>query len=87
MHEQAAHLAARLQREAGTDPAAQIQLAFELTLCRPPSAEELRLAETFLAKQRRQIESESSPCNNARERTLAAFCLVLLNTNEFTYLG
>ena len=87
MHEQAAHLAARLQREAATDPAAQIRLAFELALCRPPSVEEIRLAETFLAKQRRQIESETPAGSDARQRALASFCLLLLNTNEFVYLG
>jgi hypothetical protein len=86
MHEQAAHLAARLQREAGDDSAAQIRHAFELALCRPPSIEEMRLAETFLAKQRWQIESESTAGSDARQRALAAFCLVLLNTNEFAYL-
>jgi hypothetical protein len=87
MHEQAAHFAARLQREAGADSAAQIRLAFELALCRPPSAEESKLAVDFLARQERQIESEARTAGDACQRALAAFCLVLLNTNEFVYPG
>ncbi|HEY7426375.1 MAG TPA: DUF1549 and DUF1553 domain-containing protein [Gemmataceae bacterium] len=87
MHEQAAHFAARLRRDAGTASAAQIRLAFTLTLCRPPSAEESKLAVDFLARQQRQIESETRTAGDARQRALAAFCLVLLNTNEFVYPG
>ena len=90
MHEQAAHFAARLQRETGGDTTAQIRLAFALTLCRPPSAAECKLAEDFLARQQRQIESEARRAGkpaNARQRALAAFCVVLMNTNEFVYPG
>ncbi|MBI3856708.1 MAG: hypothetical protein HY293_13555, partial [Planctomycetes bacterium] len=35
---------------AGTAPAAQIDLAFRLAAGRPPSAEERRLAQEFLAR-------------------------------------
>jgi hypothetical protein len=87
MHEQAAHFAAHLRREAGADSTAQIRLAFELALCRPPSAEESKLAMNFLTRQQRQIESETRTAGDARQRALAAFCLVLLNTNEFVYPG
>jgi hypothetical protein len=87
MHEQAAHFAARLRREVGADSAAQIRLAFELALCRPPSAEESKLAVDFLARQQRQIESEGQAVGDARQRALAGLCLVLLNTNEFVYPG
>jgi hypothetical protein len=89
LHEQAAHFAERLRHEAGTDSAEQIRLAFTLTLCRPPSAEELRLAADFLARQERQIESDArtvgKPAADARQLALAALCLVMLNTNEFAY--
>jgi hypothetical protein len=70
-NEQARHLAARLRREAGDDAAAQVRRAFELALCRPPRDEELRASAAFLARQ---------------GATLEAFCLVMLNTNEFVYL-
>ncbi len=68
-NEQAGHFAARLRREAGADPAAQVRWAFELALCRPPRDEELKASVAFLGRQR-----------------LEAFCLVVLNLNEFVYL-
>jgi mono/diheme cytochrome c family protein len=46
--DQAKRFAARLEREAGSDPAAQVNLAFELALSRPPSAKELAESVTFL---------------------------------------
>ncbi|HEX5272725.1 MAG TPA: DUF1553 domain-containing protein, partial [Gemmataceae bacterium] len=51
-NEQAAHFAARLRREAGADPAAQVRRAFELALCRPPRDEELKAAVAFLRRRR-----------------------------------
>jgi hypothetical protein len=91
MNEQAAHFAERLRREAGADVNAQVARAFELALCRPPTVEERRLAADFLARQERQIEADARaagrPAGDARQRALAAFCLVLLNTNEFVYPG
>jgi hypothetical protein len=80
-NEQARRLAERLRREVGSDPAAQVRYAFELALCRPPRAEELRAALDFLTAQEREIAA-----GDTRQRALAAFCLVLLNTNEFVYL-
>jgi hypothetical protein len=68
-NEQARHFAARLKREAGDEPAAQVRRAFELALCRPPRDEELRKSVAFLGRQ-----------------PLEAFCLVVLNLNEFVYL-
>jgi hypothetical protein len=68
-NEQARHFAARLRREAGDDPAAQVRRAFELALCRPPRDEEVKASVAFLGRQR-----------------LEAFCLVVLNLNEFVYL-
>ena len=70
-NEQARQFAARLRREAGDGPAAQVRRAFELALCRSPRDEELRASAAFLARP---------------GATLEAFCLVLLNTNEFVYL-
>jgi hypothetical protein len=91
VHEQAAHLAERLRREAGPEPAAQVRRAFALTLCRPPRPEELRLTLDFLTRQQRQIEDDArragQPVVDARQRALTALCVVLLNTNEFFYLN
>ncbi len=91
VQEQAAHWAARLRREAGEEPAAQVRRAFLLALCRPPRPDELRLALDFLSRQERQIESDARRrgqlTGDARQKALAAFCIVLLNTNEFFYMG
>jgi hypothetical protein len=91
VQEQAAHWAARLRREAGDDAATQVRHAFVLALCRPPRPDELRLALDFLSRQQRQIESDAhsrgQSAGDARQKALAAFCAVLLNTNEFFYMG
>jgi hypothetical protein len=90
IHVQAGHFAERLQREAGQDQAAQVRRAFELALSRPPQPAELQTAKEFLAKQEKQIradlENSKQSSSDARQRALEAFCLVLLNTNEFVYL-
>jgi hypothetical protein len=48
--DQAKRFAARLEREAGADPAAQVNLAFQLALSRPPSPKELTESVTFLGE-------------------------------------
>jgi mono/diheme cytochrome c family protein len=87
---QAGYLADRLMREAGAKVEAQIVRAFELVTSRAPSAEELRTGVDFLAKHQRQIEQDAAPkpgSDDARRKALLAFCLVLLNSNEFVYLN
>jgi len=68
-----------------------VRRAFLLALCRPPRPDELRLALDFLSRQERQIESDARRrgqlTGDARQKALAAFCIVLLNTNEFFYMG
>jgi hypothetical protein len=85
MQEQAGHFADRLRREAGADGAAQVRLAFELALCRPARPDEVRLVLDFLARQRSLLKAEGS--ESPERRALAAFCLALLNANEFAYPG
>ena len=89
-NEQARLLAQRLRREAGGDTQAQIRLAFQLALSRPPSDEQIEEASRFLAKQAAQVKSDSAaPASelDAGLKSLEAFCLVLLNMNEFFYLS
>src|SRR5439155_25150712 len=50
VNRQARHLADRLVREAGPEPARQIDLAYRLALCRPPSASEQASLLEFLRK-------------------------------------
>jgi hypothetical protein len=89
INEQARWFADRLRREAGADPRGQIERAFALTLCRPAREDEVRDGLAFLREQHRQIEEDlrrdGKPAADAPQRALAAFCLVLLNTNEFVY--
>jgi hypothetical protein len=91
LNEQAGFFAARLQKDGGDDPIAQVRRAFELALCRPPHQDETDKVVAFLDAQRRQIQEGAEAAGKpladgeARSRALAAFCLVLLNTNEFAY--
>ncbi len=96
VREQARQFAQRLQREAGEDAQKRVQRAFELAVCRPPSEAERQAALEFLARQAQQIQSDVAT-NKSADKTgdtsmdapsqaLQAFCLILLNTNEFVYL-
>ena len=67
---QAKHFAQRVQLEAGAEPAAQVEYAFELALARKPSASETAQALPFL---------ESTPTG------LVDLCQTLFNLNEFLY--
>lgn len=60
---QARHFAARLIREAGPDPQAQIDRAFSLALARPPTTLEKREFAAFL-----KAEAEAQLQRNAQER-------------------
>jgi hypothetical protein len=86
-NEMAKEFAQRLEREAGSDPAAQVSRAFELVFCRPPSDGEIHTCVEFLAVQNRPLDADTKQTDEARRKALAAFCLVLLNANEFMYVN
>ena len=71
---EAGHFAARVRREAGDDPAGQVERAFLLAFGRRPGDEE--------AERMKELLESSDPANGA----LAAVCRVLLNANEFVYV-
>jgi hypothetical protein len=84
-HEQAAKFADRLMAEAGNDPKAQAERAFILAFGRLPSAGEIADAQVFLSAQNELVGRRAKPedrLDTTRE-ALRAFCLVILNTNEF----
>jgi hypothetical protein len=90
INQQAQFFAARLESDVGQDASAQVLRAFVLALGRMPQSEELQAGVEFLATHRQAIEADArftkkDPGNTTR-RALEAFCLVLLNTNEFVYL-
>ncbi|WP_241179952.1 DUF1549 and DUF1553 domain-containing protein [Humisphaera borealis] len=80
--EQAATLAERVAKEAGNDPTAQVNRAFELAMARPPRTEELEAALAYLA-----TSAEPEIKASVKLSPLGSFCLVLLNSNEFLYVN
>jgi hypothetical protein len=76
VNSQARYFAWHLQREAGADPKAQIQLAYRLALARPPTPQETQAMLRFLT----QETAPDSPL-----RALEQMTRVLLNLNEFVY--
>jgi hypothetical protein len=88
---QARHLAERLQRDAGDEPAFQIERAFQLTLCRSATIEESGEFQTYLIREARTIAAEARPSTKparadwARRESLVRLCRAILNLNEFVY--
>ncbi len=87
-------LAGRVLREAASEET-RVVLAYRLTLARRPQPEELRLGREFLARQA-ALSGEAAPTSlpvpTAPEMAAAqgvawtAYCLALLNLNEFVYV-
>jgi hypothetical protein len=80
--EQSTYFAERVKQEAGDDQTAQVRKAYELALCRAPRPEEVSAALEFLKAPPAtdNVKGASQPPSS-----LAALCLVLLNTSEFAY--
>jgi hypothetical protein len=74
VNEEARHFAERLMREAGPELADQVQLAFELALARPASAEDQRRLMKFFESRGDRLDM------------LIGLCRILYNTNEFIYI-
>ena len=85
LHDQAGQFADRLKREAGDDSAKQVERAFALAFGREPSDREKSDSLAFLASQADRVNArpKAEERADARREALRAFCLVLLNTNEF----
>jgi hypothetical protein len=80
MLNQARAFAARLQKEAGDDPAARIRLAFQLAFSREPTAGELQLGVDYVSA----ADAEGQP-QNALTRW-ERYAQILLASNEFLYI-
>jgi Protein of unknown function (DUF1553) len=98
VNEQAVHFAGRLEREAGPEPAAQVERAWRLLLGRSPKPAERAAALEFLAAEKKHLLAEASAPQNAPEkpdekadvpdparRALIQLCRVLFNLNELVY--
>jgi mono/diheme cytochrome c family protein len=77
----AGDFAARVIREAGDEPEAQIELAWRLAYARAPSERELDSAREFLQRQRAHFASP-----DATQEGLAVLCQALLSSNELLYV-
>ena len=77
LNRQAVNLSDRLEREAGADTAAQVRLALRLVCGREPTEVQIRRGTLLVDR----LSTDAGP-RKARE----AFCLVVLNLNEFVYL-
>ena len=78
LNEQAAALAARLRKEAGSDVRQQVRLALNLVTDRPPRDEEVDRGVKLIATLRSRDGASA-------ETALRLFCLMALNLNEFIY--
>jgi hypothetical protein len=91
VNEQAAHFARRLEREAGDDPARQIERAYQLALCRSPTAAEKQTMLDFLVTEAARLVEESAgssaplDAETATHKALDQLCRVVFNLSEFVY--
>jgi hypothetical protein len=79
LNKQAALFAERLKREAGNNPAAQVDVALTLATGRQPSKAEVQRGVDLI----QALQTEDGLSADA---SLTCFCLVVLNLNEFVYL-
>jgi mono/diheme cytochrome c family protein len=86
----AEQFAARVRREAGTEPARQIERLFLIALGRPPGAEERQATADALAALTRQwasrlTDTPKTTPEEAPQRALTVVCHALLNSASFLY--
>jgi len=88
---QARHFAERLVEEAGDDPGKQIERAYRLALCRPPTDRERGRMLEFLRRETDLLLEEVRTAKGVadepaiRRRALEQLCRVIFNLNEFVY--
>lgn len=78
--------ARRVESEAGADPQAQVLLAWNLALGRPPSATELESGTAFLNSQVRRRSAREPGGAGTSQLALADFCQAIFALNEFIYV-
>jgi mono/diheme cytochrome c family protein len=84
--EQAGHLAERVRREAGPQPARQVERLFRRALGRVPTAREAAVAQRLLSAHAADSPPATRTTGVDRNDPLRSLCLVVLNLNEFVYL-
>jgi hypothetical protein len=92
VNRQARYFADRLVREAGDLPEKQIDRAYVLALCRPPTAAEKEALLQFLKEEADGLTKEAIkkgkplPAGAAQAAALRQMCRVIFNLNEFVYI-
>jgi hypothetical protein len=87
--QQAEAMAARIQREAGVEPAVQLRRAWLLAFCRAPSDAEIQAGVAFLAEQASKVEMPTDPKAEKpqpAQLALANLCQALMISNGFLYV-
>jgi cytochrome c553 len=91
VHDLAAHFARRVHREAGTDPAKQVERTYQIALSRHPSDEEMRIGVDALT---RLAEQWADHCGGGKApdqdaiglKALATYCHATINSAGFLYV-
>ncbi|MBX6311890.1 MAG: PSD1 domain-containing protein [Isosphaeraceae bacterium] len=84
--------AARVERSAGDEVAAQVRLAWRLALAADPSPEQVTAALEFIEQQRADFAAAAhegkmdAEVPSPSRRALASFCQALLGSNAFLYV-
>ncbi len=81
--EQFAH---RVRKEAGSDPAQQIEWIYLTALSRPPSEEEKTLGQVALTRLTREWNKHQNNADEAAHRALTTYCHTILNSAAFLYI-
>jgi Protein of unknown function (DUF1553)/Protein of unknown function (DUF1549)/Planctomycete cytochrome C len=85
---QAQDLATRIEKEAGSDPVAQIKLLYRIAYSRQASAKELQQGQEFMQKRLSTNQGGSRDESTKLWLTpLAEFAHVVMNSNEFVYIN
>jgi mono/diheme cytochrome c family protein len=91
VNRQARHFADRLMKEAGDDPAKQVELAVRLALCRMPTPKERMVMGAFVEgeiaalSETAKAKNESASPAQVHRAALSQLCRVVFNMNEFVY--
>ena len=72
--------------ERGSDDTERVQMAYERTVGRPPSAEETQRAIAFVGELTSQSIGATGVDVAGRQQAWAAFCQSLFASNEFIYV-
>jgi hypothetical protein len=84
--QQSEAFAARLAREAGSDPRAQVIRAWWLAFAAEPTLEEVSGALAFLTHQAERHRTATPKSGDPPRQALATFCQALLSSNRFLYV-